>query len=348
MINLTKSEIIEELKFYISNEEISNLKSIKELRIKLLEIINNNKIIIKADELINYKENFIFCSSLDGWVDINDFYIKKRKCVKLFFEDNNILECSIDHLIETTSGWKYADKISKYDLILTKFGITTLKEKQYLEEQLVYDFEVNSINHRYLSNNISSHNTSKTFASCYYAINCLKTHKYEKIILTKPVQEAGENLGFLPGSIDEKIAPHYESFVTNILKFVDKKTLERNYKDGIIENKPLAYMRGANFDDCLIIGDEFQNADIRALIMFITRMGKNSKVIICGDVSQHDIGKDYVALEYLIKLIGDVQGVGVFRFSEEDIMRHPILIEITKRYEKAKREDDKLPKVKKS
>lgn len=190
--------------------------------------------------------------------------------------------------------------------------------------------------------------TSKTFASCYYAINCLKTHKYEKIILTKPVQEAGENLGFLPGSIDEKIAPHYESFVTNILKFIDKKTLERNYKDGVIENKPLAYMRGANFDDCLIIGDEFQNADIRALIMFITRMGKNSKVIICGDVSQHDIGKDFVALEYLIKLIGDVQGVGVFRFSEEDIMRHPILIEITKRYEKAKREDNKLPKVKKS
>jgi len=188
--------------------------------------------------------------------------------------------------------------------------------------------------------------TAKTFVTCYYALSCLKDHKFEKIILTKPVQEAGENLGFLPGTIDEKIAPHYESYRSTFLKMIDSPTLERNYKNGIIENKPLAFMRGASFENCLIIGDEFQNADIRSLIMFITRMGKGSKIIICGDISQYDIDKQYIALDYLPKLIGDIPGVGVFTFTEDDIMRHSILIEITKRYEMAKN-TDLFPKKKK-
>lgn len=190
--------------------------------------------------------------------------------------------------------------------------------------------------------------TAKTFISCYYAIKCIENNSFSKIILTKPVQEAGENLGFLPGTVSEKIDPHYESYRHALLKLIDKKTLEKHYKEEVIENRPLAFMRGANFDDSLIIGDEFQNADLRSLIMFITRMGKDSKVIICGDTSQHDIGKDYVALEYLKDLIGDIKGVATFKFAEEDIMRHSILIEITKRYEKAKHDSSNLPKTKKT
>lgn len=187
--------------------------------------------------------------------------------------------------------------------------------------------------------------TAKTFVSCYYALDCLKTNRFEKIILTKPVQESGENLGFLPGTIDEKISPHYESYRSTFLKLTDKNTLERNYKNGIIENTPLAFMRGASFENTLMIGDEFQNADIRSLIMFITRMGKGSKIIICGDISQYDINKENIALDFLPKLIGDIKGVGVFEFTEDDIMRHSILIEITKRYELAKN-NNQLPKMK--
>lgn len=187
--------------------------------------------------------------------------------------------------------------------------------------------------------------TAKTFMSCYYSIKCLMDHKFEKIILTKPIQESGENLGFLPGTIEEKILPFYESFRNNFLKIIDKRTFDARYKDGVFENKPLAYLRGTGFDNSLMILDEAQNADIRSLIMFITRMGENSQIIIAGDISQYDIRNENVGLPFLESLIEGIEGVAVFRFNEEDIMRNKILIEITKRYEKAK-EEGRLPKIK--
>jgi len=93
--------------------------------------------------------------------------------------------------------------------------------------------------------------SSKTFLMCYYVIDTLKKNKFEHILLTKPIQEAGEKLGALPGDVEEKINPHYESFKLNFLKMVDKQTLERNYKNSIIENKPIAYLRGTGWDNCL-------------------------------------------------------------------------------------------------
>ena len=187
--------------------------------------------------------------------------------------------------------------------------------------------------------------TSKTFIDCYYAIECLKQKKFSKIIMTKPVQESGEKLGALPGTIEEKINPHYESFKLILLKFIDKLLLEKLVHDDIIQFRPLAYMRGANFDDALLILDEAQNCDIRQLMLFVTRMGENSKVIISGDVHQSDITKYHVALPFFADMISDIEGVCAYQFSYEDIRRNKILIEVTRRYEQLKLED-KLPKNK--
>lgn len=187
--------------------------------------------------------------------------------------------------------------------------------------------------------------TSKTFISCYYAIKCLKEHKFNKIIFTKPIQESGEKLGFLPGSVDDKIDPFYESYRQNISKLIDKTTIIRNYDRGVFEDKPLAYMRGTTYDGLMIL-DEAQNCDLRSLILFITRLGVGSKMIISGDISQHDIGSRFVSLPFLEEMINDIPGVGIFRFDEEDIMRSNILKEITRRYEKAK-SDGTVPSNKK-
>jgi phosphate starvation-inducible PhoH-like protein len=182
--------------------------------------------------------------------------------------------------------------------------------------------------------------TSKTFVGCYYAIKSLRDHLFEKIIFTKPIQEAGERLGALPGDVEHKIDPHYESFRISMLKMVKRANLDKLLENHVIEFRPLAYMRGATFDNTLMILDEAQNADIRQIMLFVTRMGRNSKVLITGDVHQYDINANHVAFPFFVEhIVRGIDGVGVFEFKKEDIVRNKILIEITERYERIKAEN---------
>ena len=182
--------------------------------------------------------------------------------------------------------------------------------------------------------------TSKTFIDSYYAVRALRDHQFEKVIFTKPIHEAGERLGFLPGQVQEKIDPHYESFKISILKMIKASNFEKLLEKNTIEFRPLAYMRGATFDDTLMIIDEAQNSDIRQIMLFVTRMGMNSKVIISGDIHQYDINKNHIGLPFFVEHIAkDIDGVGIFNFSKDDIVRNPILIEITDKYEKLKAHD---------
>jgi phosphate starvation-inducible PhoH-like protein len=182
--------------------------------------------------------------------------------------------------------------------------------------------------------------TSKTFTACLAALNLYISGKIKKIILSKPIQESGERLGFLPGEIKDKIDPFMESYRSNLVKILHDPNLV-NWLEGagVIEFRPLAYMRGATFDNCLMILDEAQNADFKQLMLFLTRMGKDSKTLICGDVSQYDINKSKVALPDFIKLMTGINGIGIHQFGDEDIVRNRILVQITERYEKWKDEN---------
>lgn len=183
--------------------------------------------------------------------------------------------------------------------------------------------------------------TSKTFTMCYTALELLFQEKIKKIVLVKPIREAGESLGYLPGDIHEKIDPYFESYRHNFESIIGEPKLKHLIKEGFIEFKPLAYMRGVTYEDSIMLLDEAQNSDFRQLMLFITRMGKSSKVTIAGDVSQFDIDSNKVALPKFIKLVEDVKGVAVIRFGDKDIVRNPILKEIVNRYEhyKAYRND---------
>ena len=182
--------------------------------------------------------------------------------------------------------------------------------------------------------------TSKTFTACLAALNLYISGKIKKIILSKPIQESGEKLGFLPGEINDKIDPFMESYRSNLVKILHDPNLV-NWLEGagVIEFRPLAYMRGATFDNCLMILDEAQNADFKQLMLFLTRMGKDSKTLICGDVSQDDINKSKVALPDFIKLMTGINGTGIHQFGDADIVRNKILVQITERYEKWKDEN---------
>jgi phosphate starvation-inducible protein PhoH and related proteins len=178
--------------------------------------------------------------------------------------------------------------------------------------------------------------TSKTFTACYTALKLLAEKKIKKVILCKPIQESGEKLGFLPGGIEDKIDPFMQSYISNLKKIVGEDITTRLLDRGLIVFKPLAYMRGDTFDDSLMILDEAQNATFKQLMLFITRMGKTSKVLVTGDISQYDIPKKSAGLPGFIKMMDGIDGVKNFVFTEEDIVRAEILKKIVRRYEKYK------------
>lgn len=178
--------------------------------------------------------------------------------------------------------------------------------------------------------------TSKTFTACYAALKMLSEGKYERIVLVKPIEEAGEKLGFLPGTVDEKIQPYLESYINNMGKIIGPQNVGFLMSTEKIVFKPLAYLRGVSLDYSMIMCDEAQNLDMRQLILLTTRLGHKSKLVIMGDVSQYDIKKNMLALPRFGEMISDINGVGTFNFTEDDIVRNKILVEITKKYEAIK------------
>lgn len=178
--------------------------------------------------------------------------------------------------------------------------------------------------------------TSKTFTACYTALKMLQEKQIKEIILCKPIQEAGEKLGHLPGGIEEKVDPYMKSYKSNIEKIIGVELTKTLFDKKVIRFEPLAYMRGDTFDDALMVLDEAQNANFKQLMLFVTRMGRNSKVVVTGDVSQADIAASQVSLPDFIKLIEDVKGVGTHIFTETDIVRAKILQEVVVRYDKWK------------
>ena len=180
--------------------------------------------------------------------------------------------------------------------------------------------------------------TSKTFTACYTALNMLADKKVDRIVLTKPIKESGEELGHLPGDIEEKTAPFMRSYFSNFEKIIGKHNVDMLKLNGEIQVEPLAYMRGVTYDDAIILLDEAQNATMKQLMLWITRLGKNSKAILMGDVSQFDIRKSDSKFLSFINMIDGVPMVSNFQFASEDIVRNKILIDIVNKYESFKHE----------
>jgi phosphate starvation-inducible PhoH-like protein len=219
-------------------------------------------------------------------------------------------------------------KKSSQEITEQDFKNVVLKEKQQQYQKLIDEKTITVCQ--------GPAGTSKTFTACYAALKLLSEEKFERIVLVKPIEEAGEKLGFLPGTVDEKIQPYLESYINNMGKIIGHQAVGFLMSTGKIVFKPLAYLRGVSLDYSMIMCDEAQNLDMRQLILLTTRLGHKSKLVIMGDVSQYDIKKNMLALPRFGEMIADVDCVGTFNFTEQDIVRHKILIEITKKYEAIK------------
>lgn len=183
--------------------------------------------------------------------------------------------------------------------------------------------------------------TSKTFTSCYTALALLADKKVDKIIITKPVQESGEILGALPGTLADKIEPYKQSYLTTFYKILGKRSIDFMFDTGEIEFCPLAYMRGSTYDNCVMMLDECQNASMKQLMLWATRIsGDNSRAIMMGDTSQYDVRKRDSGYIDFIKMTENMENLFTLQFDNEDIVRHKFLIELTNRYDKYRSEND--------
>ena len=177
--------------------------------------------------------------------------------------------------------------------------------------------------------------TGKTFLSIVYAMSFFKKQKFEKIILCRPAVEAGENLGFLPGDLKEKIDPYLTPLYDSLEKIIPKENLNSLLSDKKIEIMPLAYMRGRTLENCFLILDEAQNTTNMQMKMFLTRLGVGSKAVITGDTTQIDLkNKTDSGLDKAMEILKNIKGIGFVKMDDMDIMRHQLVKKIVKAYTK--------------
>ena len=182
--------------------------------------------------------------------------------------------------------------------------------------------------------------TGKTYVAIALAVRALKNREIKRIILTRPAVEAGERLGFLPGDLKDKLDPYLQPLYDALGDMIPSKRLQEFMSDGTIQIAPLAYMRGRTLDRACVILDEAQNTNIGQLKMFLTRMGPNAKFIVTGDASQIDLpNKEDSGLLKGIRLLEDIKGIRSIFFTNEDIVRHPLVGKIVKAFDRRKEQD---------
>jgi len=177
--------------------------------------------------------------------------------------------------------------------------------------------------------------TGKTYTSVALAVQALKNKEVRRIILTRPAVEAGESLGFLPGDLKEKLDPYLQPLYDALKDMIHFEKLASYYEKGIIEVAPLAFMRGRTLDEAFVILDEAQNTTHSQMKMFLTRMGKNAKFIITGDPEQVDLPpKQKSGLKEAMSILSDVDGIGMVKLTEKDVVRHKLVGKILQAYKK--------------
>lgn len=298
---------IEPLAFYgVGNE---NLQLLQNIFTKIKLTARGNELIIRGEK--------------------EELNIFEKKLQQLFKHYSRYNALTVDDIAEIVANGHSNKVENNSDILLYGNNGKMIRPKTKNQEELIKLCRKNDLVFA-----TGPAGSGKTYMAIALAVAALRAKQVKRIILTRPAVEAGENLGFLPGDLKEKLDPYLQPLYDALIDMIPPRRLADYLETDIIHIAPLAYMRGRTLSDAFVILDEAQNSTTSQMKMFLTRMGLNSKVVITGDVSQIDLPKKQQSgLLEALYLLKKVEGIGVLAFDKTDIVRHPLVKKIVVAYE---------------
>ena len=310
---------------YSLNEEVQDLDvrgpndsfiNAIESCLKIEIVIDDRKVFLKEEDLVYEKRVCNIFEAMETLL-INNIVLNLSDVHALI---NNIDDKNVKSIVSL---------YLKKDVLITNVYGKPIYPKTLNQKLYIKSLEDNDIVFA-----IGPAGTGKTFLGVMFALKYLKSFKVRRIVLVRPIVEAGEKLGFLPGDLKEKIDPYLIPIYDALNDAIGKEQVEKLIERGTIEVAPLAYMRGRTLDNAIIILDEAQNATLTQMKMFLTRLGFGSKMIVTGDLSQIDLpNKSVSGMVEAIDLLNDIEGIKMIKFQRDDVMRHPLVFKIIERYD---------------
>ena len=307
--------------FEIKGIDLISLYGISDQNITFIEQYLPVSIDIRGDSL--------FCKGLKK--DIEDFSVVLSHMIESVKKGNNISTKDIKQLL--AMNVKDLNPKNNIDDVLFYGKKGPVYARSVGQKNLLKAFFENEI-----VISVGPAGTGKTFLAVAYAISLLEKHEIDKIVLCRPAVEAGENLGFLPGDLRDKIDPYLAPLYDALNDLLPKNKVQTLINNKIIEIIPLAYMRGRTINRAAMILDEAQNASPIQMKMFLTRLGIESKAVITGDISQIDLPKKTNSgLVEVLKILKNIKSIGIIKIDESDVTRHEIVKDIINAYSKLKK-----------
>ncbi len=264
--------------------------------------------------------------------DLDIFHDKIKELINHAEKYNQLSENDIERVIGAAPrGETTSTRISKDDDGVLVYGNNGIRVKARTANQRLMVSE--SMKNDMLFA-VGPAGTGKTYTAVALAVRALKKKEVRRIVLTRPAVEAGENLGFLPGDMKEKLDPYMMPLYDGLRDMIHHERLAEYLENGTIEIAPLAFMRGRTLDNAFVILDEAQNTTVQQMKMFLTRMGKHAKFIITGDASQVDLPRSQKSgLVECVDILSDVNGISMVKLTATDVVRHPLVKKIIKAFE---------------
>ena len=263
---------------------------------------------------------------------IEDFEDKIDLVSRHIAKYNSITESQLERILNIDENKPMRTDIEKDDDEVLVFGVSgmLIKPRTINQRAMVKAVRANDMLFA-----LGPAGTGKTYTAVALAVQALKSKEVRRIILTRPAVEAGENLGFLPGDLKEKLDPYLQPLYDALRDMIPAEKLEYLIDSGVIQIAPLAFMRGRTLDHAFVILDEAQNTTHAQMKMFLTRMGKSAKFVITGDMSQVDLPRKQTSgLREAIRILTDVKGISIVRLDEKDVIRHELVKKIISAYDK--------------